>query len=39
MAIRLTYGNVGTIPTIAEFQNMQRYQEILWLGDLDSNQD
>ena len=31
MAIRLTYGNVGSIPTTAEVQNMQRYQEVLWL--------
>ena len=31
MAIRLTHGNVGIIPTTAEVQNMQRYQEVLWL--------
>jgi hypothetical protein len=39
IARKLTYGNLVAIPAIAETKNTRRYQEDLWLGDLDSNQD
>jgi hypothetical protein len=32
-------GNIGTIPETIKIENTQRYREVLWLGDLDSNQD
>src|ERR1700730_18180987 len=35
----LTRGSIGTIPETAETENTQRYREVLWLGDLDSNHD
>ena len=35
----LTRGSIGTIPATQETENRQRHQGILWLGDLDSNQD
>jgi hypothetical protein len=35
----LTRGNIGTIPATIKIENTQRYREVLWLGDLDSNQD
>jgi hypothetical protein len=35
----LTRGSIGTIPETIKIENTQRYREVLWLGDLDSNQD
>jgi hypothetical protein len=32
-------GNIGTIPATIKIENTQRYREVLWLSDLDSNQD
>jgi site-specific recombinase XerD len=32
-------GNIGTIRETIKIENTQRYREVLWLGDLDSNQD
>jgi hypothetical protein len=34
-----TRGNIGTIPATIKIEDTQRYREVLWLGDLDSNQD
>jgi hypothetical protein len=35
----LTRGNLGTIPETIKIEDTQRFREVLWLGDLDSNQD
>src|SRR3984893_8810374 len=35
----LTRGSIGTIPETIKIENTQRYRVVLWLGDLDSNQD
>jgi hypothetical protein len=35
----LTRGNIRTISATIKIENTQRYREVLWLGDLDSNQD
>jgi hypothetical protein len=38
-AVELTRGNIGTILATIKIENTQRYREVLWLGNLDSNQD
>ena len=35
----LTRGSIGTIRETIKIENTPRYREVLWLGDLDSNQD
>jgi hypothetical protein len=34
----LTCGNIGTIRETIKIENTQRYREVSWLGDKDSNQ-
>jgi hypothetical protein len=39
LVAEVSAGSIGTIRETIKIENTQRYREVLWLGDLDSNQD